>query len=74
MDQAEDKPQSQGRSLEEVAEMEGGTSAKKAKSTPKAKPKRHPESPTKGHQAAEEAEAEAEEKQASEVKQNPQNK
>ena len=34
-----------GRSLEEVAEMEGGTPAKKAKGTPKAKPKGTPKVP-----------------------------
>ena len=43
-----------GRSLEEVAEIEGGTPAKKAKGTPKAKPKSTPKA-HQGHQAAEEA-------------------
>ena len=33
------------RSLEEVAEIEGGTPVKKAKSTPKAKPKSTPKAP-----------------------------
>ena len=40
----------------------------------KGQTKKHPERSHRDHQAAEEAEAEAEEKQASEVKQNPQNK
>ena len=36
-----------GRSLEEVAEMEGGTPGKKAKATPKTKPKATPKAPLK---------------------------
>ena len=53
------------RSLEEVAEMEGATPAKRKKATSKATPKTTPKTLSR------KAEAEAEENQASEVKQNP---